>query len=108
MHILGACHADELGYLFKTISQVENFKPGSAEEVIMKRLTKLWTNFAKYGDPNPKETNDLINIRWEPTGSNGLNYLNIDRELSVGVNPDAERMEFWDKIYDDYPFAKYW
>lgn len=85
-----------------------NLKPGSAEEVTMKRLTKLWTNFAKYGNPNPQESDDLLNIEWEPVGKDGLNYLNIDKDLSIGVNPEAERMEFWDRLYDKYPSAKFW
>lgn len=72
------------------------------------RLTKLWTNFAKYGNPTPKGADNLLNVLWKPVGRNRLNYLNIDMELSVGENPEAERMEFWDKLYDDYPSAKFW
>lgn len=116
------------------------------EFLVMKRLTKLWTNFAKYGNPNseesqsdltipnqetvkqssvkrltalwtdiaengktkPPKNDDVLNIEWKPVGSRGLNFLNIDKELSEGVNPNEERMNFWDQLYDDFSFAKFW
>lgn len=104
---LGAGHADDLAYLFK-FEAIKGLRPGSPEEVTVKRLTKLWTNFAKTGNPNPRTPDELIQIEWEPVGKNGLNYLNIDKELSIGVNPDAERMNFWEQLYENFPFAKFW
>lgn len=111
MHIfdsIGACHADELSYLFKCRMLPGDMEPDSPEEVISKRLVKLWTNFARFGNPNSKEDDELLNVEWEPVGRDDLNYLNIDRDLSVGVNPEAARMEFWDQLYDNYPSAKFW
>lgn len=83
-------------------------KSGSPEEITIRRLVKFWTNFARYGNPNSTEKDELLNIEWEPVSRDGLNYLNIDKDLSIGVNPETERMEFWDKLYDNYPFAKFW
>lgn len=74
----------------------------------MKRLTKLWVNFAKYGDPNSKEKDELVDVEWNPVGRSGLNCLNIDRELNTEVNPEAERMAFWNSLYEDFPDAKFW
>lgn len=114
MFFVGACHGDELFYLFKPDLppelqwQSEEEKPGSPEEITSKRLINLWANFAKFGNPNPQEKNELIDVEWEPVGKDGLNYLNIDRELSLGVNPEAARMQFWDELHEDYPFAKFW
>lgn len=88
--------------------QLEEEEAGGPEEVTSKRLVNLWANFAKFGNPNPRGRSELIDIEWEPVGGNGLNYLNIDAELSLGVNPEAERMQFWDELYNDYPFAKFW
>lgn len=85
-----------------------DLEAGSPEELTMKRLVKLWTNFAKTGNPNSKEKDELLDIEWEAVGKDGLNYLNIDTDLSVGINPDAERMEFWDKLYENFSFAKFW
>lgn len=41
----GACHADELFYMFKCPIEVE---PESDEWKVLRRFTKMWTNFAKY------------------------------------------------------------
>lgn len=71
-------------------------------------MSKLWTNFAKYGNPSPKEADELLNIEWKPVTKDEWNYLNIDETLSTGVNPDAERIAFWDKLYEEFPDAKYW
>lgn len=71
-------------------------------------MTRLWTNFAKYGNPNPKKVDELLEIEWKPVADKEYHYLNIDEELSTGVNPDAERIAFWDQLYDDFPEAKFW
>lgn len=42
----GAAHADELGYLFD-ISYYDT--PTAEDQLIIDRMTKLWTNFAKFG-----------------------------------------------------------
>lgn len=43
----GAAHADELGYLFDTFF-LDGIMPDE-DQVIVDRITTLWTNFAKYG-----------------------------------------------------------
>lgn len=42
----GAAHGDELGYLF---AMSENDQPAPEDQVVIDRITTLWTNFAKYG-----------------------------------------------------------
>lgn len=64
-------------------------------------MTKLWTNFAKYGSPTEKK-DPLINIEWNPVEEGKLHYLEIDNELSTGVNPDFDRIAFWDNLCKRY------
>lgn len=75
---------------------------GSKEDIAIRRLTKLWTNFAKTGDPNSKEKDQLLDILWKPATKNELNFLDFDQELTVGVDPDGERLKFWEDIYKGY------
>lgn len=96
--VKGVCHADELGYLFKTLV-TPNIEPDSLEEKTIKRMTRLWANFARYGNPNPIKKDPLIPVVWNPVRKGEFHFLNIGEELTVGVNPEAERMKFWDEIY---------
>lgn len=104
---LGAGHGDELLYLFKN-QYVPEVKAESTIETIIKRMTKLWTNFSKYANPNPKEKDELLNVEWKPVNKAEWSYLNIDEELSVGMHPDIDRIAFWDKLYEELPDTKYW
>lgn len=94
----GACHADEIGYIFKTAFTPVP-EPGSLEDATIKRMTKLWTTFARNSDPNPIPSDPLINVVWKPVNKENMFYLDIGEKLNTGANPAAERMAFWDKIY---------
>lgn len=61
----------------------------------------MWTNFAKYGSPI-QENDSLTNIEWKPAEADKLHYLEIDEELSTGVNPDYDRISFWDDVFKKY------
>ncbi|KAI4468816.1 carboxylesterase [Holotrichia oblita] len=88
----GAGHADDLGYLFKTL-MTPNLPEDSVEMITVRRFVKLWTNFAKTGDPNPIE-----GVTWNPVTMRELNFLDIGPELVSDVNPDNDRMTFWNNV----------
>lgn len=77
--------------------------PGSLEQVTIHRMTKLWTNFAKSGNPNPTTKDPLINVIWKPIESNKFNYLDIGERLEAAVDPAKDRMAFWDSIFKAHP-----
>lgn len=43
-----------------------------------------------------------MNVTWLPINKDTLYYLNISNELSIGTNPDSEKMEFWGNLYSKY------
>jgi carboxylesterase type B len=95
----GVCHADDVGYLFKTFVSPK-LEPGSIEETSVRKFVKLWTNFAKTGNPTPEENDQLLNgVQWKPVTREEQLFLDIGRELKTGSNPDFDRMQFWDGIY---------
>ncbi|XP_044745324.1 uncharacterized protein LOC123307172 [Coccinella septempunctata] len=95
----GVCHADELGYLFRTFFSPKMVE-GSRESETVKRMVTLWTNFAKFGNPTP-EGNDL-NLTWQPATKDNHLYLDIGDELLMKKNPFHERNQFWDEIYKEH------
>ncbi|KAB0798727.1 hypothetical protein PPYR_06607 [Photinus pyralis] len=93
----GVSHGDDLGYLFKTDISPK-IKPDSIEENGMRVFVKLWTTFAKTGNPNPTVPHPLIHVKWQPVEQGTINYLEIGENVTVGVNPESTRMKFWDEI----------
>lgn len=83
----GACHADELGYLFNCAGVPEK---GSLEEKMMRDLVKMWSNFVKTGRP-------LENL--QPFTENQHNFVNITNcGLHIGVI-EEKSFDFWDNMY---------
>lgn len=96
--VTGACHADELGYLFKMDLLPSSDTP--LEDLEMRRkFVRLWTNFVKTGNPTPK-TDRSQNIAWIPASKKQRTYLQIGPILQNIKGDIAEqRMLFWDQIY---------
>lgn len=98
----GASHADDVFYLFKDHSS-SPIKPGSLEDQCVDKMVKLWTNFAKYGNPTPAgKRSSILDIQWPVATKDNLNYLEIGNTFDFGSDPDRERVEFWDKLYAKY------
>ncbi|KAG6454576.1 esterase E4 isoform X1 [Manduca sexta] len=95
-----ATHMAELGYLFKNDFQ-KDVEPTPQDVKTRERVVRLWTNFAKSGNPTPDE-NHYLTTTWLPVTKDTQYYLNIGSELSLGTNPDKEKMDFWDEVYTKY------
>ncbi|XP_030027603.2 acetylcholinesterase [Manduca sexta] len=92
----GAAHADEIGYLFDISYMTE--ESTLEDQLIIDRMTTLWTNFVKYGNPTV-ETSDIIPVIWPPVTENKRHYLDIDTDMKVKQRPFSNRMAFWDLFY---------
>uniref|UniRef100_A0A2A4JZ33 Carboxylic ester hydrolase n=1 Tax=Heliothis virescens TaxID=7102 RepID=A0A2A4JZ33_HELVI len=91
----GTAHADEIGYLFD-ISYMD--EPNPEDQLIVDRITTLWSNFVKHGNPTP-ETSELLPVQWPVVTKDLLNYLNIDSELQVEKRNFNTRIAFWELFY---------
>ncbi|XP_062563415.1 esterase B1-like [Armigeres subalbatus] len=104
----GAGHMDDLFYLFSsaTIAAV----PETDKSYQMRQtMVRMWTNFSKYSDPTPADSNSTLPFRWDPLPM--LNpsenekfeerYLNIDQELQMTV-PDPKRLALWLQLHEKY------
>ncbi|XP_058988325.1 juvenile hormone esterase isoform X2 [Musca domestica] len=103
----GVCHGDELGYLFKFGFFNLSLDPKSMEVLVKNRMVRMWTNFAKYGNPTPPHLNDdFLNTTWSPVDPNGvmesLSFMDITTNLQMKNNPELERQQFWDYMYEHY------
>ncbi|PZC78409.1 hypothetical protein B5X24_HaOG200116 [Helicoverpa armigera] len=96
LDVQGAVHADELGYLFDMVMLKGDITP--EDQLMIDRLTTLWTNFAKYGNPTP-ETSDLLPEKWLPITKTTQPFLDMDAHVTMGARPFREAMAFWDVFY---------
>ena len=78
-------------------------KPGSVEDLSLSRFVRLWTNFAKFGNPTPDNRDRLLKTLWKPVTTANVDFLDIGKELVVLDNPDSERMKFWKQLFDESP-----
>ncbi|XP_063922124.1 esterase B1-like isoform X2 [Zophobas morio] len=97
----GVCHGDDIGYLFKNLL-TPNIEPGSDEDIGMRRFVHMWTNFAKYGNPVQDDNTSTVDVKWKPVTQSELHFLDIGKELTMELNPEPERMEFWSNLFDIY------
>lgn len=101
--VVGACHADDIGYLFKNDFTID-LSPDSPEIMAVRRLVRLWTNFAKYGNPTPDGQDFLLNnIYWPSVTNDKFWVLNIDSDLKVlTAHPETKALEFWEKFHTKF------
>ncbi|KAK7790412.1 hypothetical protein R5R35_013505 [Gryllus longicercus] len=96
--LTGAAHLDDVGYLFTSkFFNVPEVNSGSSEWITRERMVKLWTNFAKTGNPTPAPENNL-NIYWPCLSSTKKVFLDINTKLSIGRDLYKERVEFWNNL----------
>ncbi|KAL2733247.1 cholinesterase 2-like [Vespula maculifrons] len=79
----GAAHADEIEMIFYSNLFQVNPKVNNNMTLLQRRMTRLWTNFVKYGNPTPNDTNDaLLNVVWPDSKKSG-EMLWLNNDLSV-------------------------
>ncbi|XP_021912901.1 esterase E4-like isoform X2 [Zootermopsis nevadensis] len=96
--IAGVCHGAEVAYLFKAFYvNDDKLDPNTDYMKTVARMVKMWTNFAKTGNPTPK-IDPLLGVTWTPVTKGELNYLNIDKELTMQKDIAKDRVAFWEEL----------
>ncbi|XP_058812879.1 acylcarnitine hydrolase-like [Topomyia yanbarensis] len=101
----GAVHTDELPYMFEIAAQMGiTIEPSSHALTVSSRVVRMWTNFAKYGDPTPGEDSLLQNVIWpsvqEETGS--LTRMDIGHDLLITDAWSSNRLQLWRELQTSY------
>ncbi|XP_043277709.1 uncharacterized protein [Venturia canescens] len=84
----GPGHADDLAYIFYIPGNHYNLSLSDPMGRTIYRVSTMWANFAKYGNPTPDwiEEHPPLNITWPPSGKSGQ-ALEIGSELKVVPRP---------------------
>nr|XP_023018925.1 venom carboxylesterase-6-like [Leptinotarsa decemlineata] len=105
--IQGVGHTEDLAYIF------DFGHSGSSDDLLVRsRMVKMWTNFAKTGNPTPVVDPLLQNISWTANNSQNsdVNRLEISNNLTCTFNPNAKNINFWRDLFAKNgisPFSTY-
>lgn len=98
----GVAHADDLFYLFTTFFSPKIAK-GSEEDICIQKFVKLWTNFAKHGNPTPEIDENLAKVTWSPVKSGNVEPIfDINKDVTLTENLEKDRVNFWDCLQQKY------
>ncbi|KAF4526359.1 hypothetical protein B566_EDAN014097 [Ephemera danica] len=109
----GTAHGDELGYLFARAPVADKLKyPTLNDFSTIKKMTSMWTNFARTGLPTPDAS---LGVRWTPVTSSSYNpdlvntrYLDIGAQLTMHEEDlNAERSAFWRNLAEQQQTRKF-
>nr|QLI62126.1 carboxylesterase 14 [Streltzoviella insularis] len=96
-------HCDDLMYIFHMRDCPPDVNSNSYK--MIQNTTKLWTSFAKFGNPTPDNS---LGVNWPVFDLNNQTYLHIGEELELASHPEKEEIEFWESIYKKYLPHKYY
>lgn len=83
VNINGSAHGDDVVMIFYSNKFKIDPKANNSITLLQKRMTRMWANLVKYGNPTPNGTEDnLLNIVW-PDSRNSGKMLWLDKELAV-------------------------
>lgn len=100
----GASHADELFYLFKP--RALPLPQAILEKDMIDKMTTMWSNFAKYGNPTPKPTEQIP--VWKAVDHKNPETFVIDQAFSSKPLWGDQSMQMWKEIYDKYRDKDYY
>ncbi|XP_033340996.2 juvenile hormone esterase [Megalopta genalis] len=90
----GTAHADDLQYVFHNEMTREPTDPNDPVNLFRRKVSAMWANFAKCGNPTPPHYNPS-NVVWEESGPRGL-QMNINTEDKIqlpDISPRTRQME---------------
>lgn len=95
----GACHGDDICYLFYNTFSCRLAKD-TPEYRTIERMIGIWTSFAKNSSPNCDVISD-VNIRPLEKNEKPLKCCNISNEVQIIDLPETEKLQVWDSLYEE-------
>ncbi|XP_020812784.1 venom carboxylesterase-6 [Drosophila serrata] len=97
---MGPVHHDELLYLFHVGLIGPLLKREDPENLTIERLTRMWMEFAKKGDPHNKDDEYLKDLNWPRYCAEKQDYLEIGNDLTAKTGGFfLNRYHIWDELF---------
>ncbi|CAB3255022.1 unnamed protein product [Arctia plantaginis] len=94
--IQGASHLDDLMYLFYANLHNVKLEKNTKEYDLVQLVCKVFTNFAKYGNPTPDSS---LGVTWPEYDNTTKSFVDIGDKLTIGADSEKEAIEFWRNLY---------
>nr|AQY62714.1 carboxylesterase [Cnaphalocrocis medinalis] len=98
--INGAMHGDDNTYVWKIDADAYK-NPNEQDILVRKRMVKMFSDFAKTGEP-VRSTTNLIQTTWEPYKESSPVYLGIDKELSILEDYEPKKIAIFEELYENH------
>ncbi|XP_045478007.1 uncharacterized protein LOC123683151 [Harmonia axyridis] len=95
----GAVHQDDLIYLFQNADTFPKFTEKDPETKMVDRWTSVWADFAKTGEPLPKEPERFDRITWEPYKPNKERYLEAGQKFEIKDGLNKPWYQVWKNLF---------
>ncbi|XP_018565472.1 esterase E4-like [Anoplophora glabripennis] len=102
--IYGVVHEDDFFYLIYVSSPFIGSPP--TEVQMVSKLTALYANFAKTGNPIPAPSKQLDNVKWEPFTLKDQKYMDIGKKLLMQEKLYEKRYAVWEKLFPLDQYSK--
>ncbi|XP_076326995.1 acetylcholinesterase-like isoform X1 [Tachypleus tridentatus] len=104
---LGAYHESEMYYILGYPQlAVKNAYRTLQDQAVSNVLVKLWSNFAKYGNPTPKNDDVQVNFTWQPYTKDKPVYADLGEQAIMKRSDHMSSMNFWINfvpLFTDHP-----
>ncbi|CAI4229821.1 unnamed protein product [Auanema sp. JU1783] len=103
--IRAATYGAELDFTFGSPTFM-NYKFTTEDQQMVDLVTRMWTNFVKFGNPNgPYDDSTIFNFQWEPADSHEPHrFLSISNNCCMKSENHEERGRFWINIRNNKSF----
>ncbi|KAK0406794.1 hypothetical protein QR680_018811 [Steinernema hermaphroditum] len=100
MPFKGATHCTELQYLFDVNLFMMPYRKTKRDRRVLDNVTRMWTNFAKYGNPNGAK-NTEFDFEWMPVDADHPErHLKIREMSAMSESFEQGRVERLARIFD--------
>ncbi|XP_066145309.1 esterase E4-like [Euwallacea fornicatus] len=91
-------HTEEGSYIWQRNNPADY---SETDQLVHKRMVKIWTNFITENNPSTGSDPDLQNITWPKLEEGNLQYVDITSDLTVKTDPEAN-YNFWKELFNKY------
>lgn len=76
--------------------------PGDHAFTVSRMMVRLWSNFAKYGNPTPTSFDPLLHNTIWPLMTVNNEFLDIGSFLQNQLHPMRERLDMWQMLINQF------